>query len=171
MATATHNLVVGVFEQQAQAEQAVAALWRAGFPHDRIDMATRSEGVTSGTPRFQIQKDAADGAVTGAVAGAGAGLIAGAIAAFLIPGFGTVIGGGLLAGIAGGAAIGAAGGTFIGPFLALEMSEDEAHHYSRVLDAGRTVVIVQTDDRADEARSILCQAGASDKDAFRPANR
>jgi hypothetical protein len=167
MATATHNLVVGVFDQPAQAEKAVAALWRAGFAHDRVDMATRSEGVTRGTPRFEIQKDAADGAAVGAVAGASAGAVAGALAALLIPGLGTVIGGGLLAGILGGAALGAAGGTFVGPFVALEMSEEEAHHYSRVIESGRTIVLVQTDDRADEARSILRQHGADEQAAYR----
>jgi len=38
---------------------------------------------------------------------------------------GTVLGG------IGGAALGAAGGTFLGPFLAMEVSEEDANHYSR----------------------------------------
>ncbi len=65
-----NDLVIGVFEQEAQAEQAVSALWRAGFAPDRIDMANRRMGVVAGTPRMQFQKEAADGATTGAVAGA-----------------------------------------------------------------------------------------------------
>ena len=68
-----NDLVIGVFEQEAQAEQAVSALWRAGFAPDRIDMANRRMGVVAGTPRMQFQKEAADGATTGAVAGAGWG--------------------------------------------------------------------------------------------------
>src|SRR5437764_664576 len=120
------NLVVGIFSHQAQAEQAIIDLWRAGFAQDRVDMATRSQGVTDATPRFQVQKDAAEGALAGAVAGAGAGALAGAVAIALVPGLGTVIGGGLLAGLLGGAALGAAGGTFLGPFVALEMSEEDA---------------------------------------------
>jgi hypothetical protein len=166
MAFMGRNLVVGVFEQPAQAERAVEALWEAGFAQDRIDMATREQGVVKGTSRLAIQKDAASGAVTGAIAGASAGAIAGAIAFLLIPGLGTVIGGGLLAGILGGAALGAAGGTFLGPFLALEMSEEEARHYSRQIEEGRTLVLVQTNTRREEARAILRKFGADTRYDF-----
>jgi hypothetical protein len=154
------GLVVGVFDHQAPAERAVADLWAAGFARDRIDMVTRSEGQTQATPDFTRQKDAAEGAVAGAVAGATAGAVAGAVAMLLIPGLGTVIGGGLLAGILGGAAFGAAGGTFLGPFVALEMNEEEARHYAREVDEGRIVVLVLAGDRAVEARAILARHGA-----------
>jgi hypothetical protein len=165
---ATHrgNLVVGVFEQRAQAEQAVEALWQAGFPQDRIEMASRDQGVVKGTPRWEIQKDAAQGAVTGAVAGATAGAVAGALAVTLIPGLGAVLGGGLLLGILGGAALGAAGGTFLGPFIALQMSEEEAHHYSRQIEQGHTLVLVQSGNRQEEARALLETHGASTRYDF-----
>jgi outer membrane lipoprotein SlyB len=165
MAVTKNNLVVGVFDHSPPAEQAVEDLYRAGFPQDRIDMVTRGEGVTRATPRLQTDTDASTGALAGAVAGASTGAVAGAIAAFLVPGLGAVIGGGLLAGIVGGAALGAAGGTFLGPFLALEMSPDEAHYYSHEIDQGRTVVLVQTADRADEAWSILSRHGARRREA------
>jgi hypothetical protein len=84
----------------------------------------------------------------------------------LIPGLGAVIGGGLLAGILGGAALGAAGGTFLGPFLSLEMSEEEARHYSRQIEEGRTLVLVQTNNRKEEARRILQAHGASTRYDF-----
>jgi hypothetical protein len=159
------NLVVGVFDNQAQAEQAILDLYRAGFPQDNIDMATRHEGVMKASPSPELKKDAADGALTGALAGASAGAVAGALAMMLVPGLGTVIGGGLLAGVLGGAALGAAGGTFLGPFVALEMSEEEARYYSGEVEQGRTVVIVQTPDRAAEARSILQRHGGRERAA------
>jgi hypothetical protein len=169
MATTRGDLVAGVFGRQAQAEQAIQDLWKAGFAQDRIDMATRSEGVTTGTSQFTPQKDAAEGAVTGAVTGAGVGAAAGAVAMLLIPGIGLVLGGGLLAGILGGAALGAAGGTFLGPFVALKMDEDEARYYSKAVDEGRTVVLVQTHDRQAEARAILDRHGAHSRQTERPA--
>jgi hypothetical protein len=169
MAPRRSDLVIGVFEHQADAEAAIAALWRAGFARDSIDMATRSQGVTKGTPRFDEQADAADGAAAGAVAGASAGAVAGAVATMLLPGFGTVLGGSILAGIVGGAALGAAGGSFLGPFIALEMPHDEAHHYARQIEEGRTVVLVQTRDRAAEARTLLHDHGASPRHSFREA--
>jgi hypothetical protein len=143
------DLVIGVFEQEAQAEQAVSALWRAGFAPDRIDMANRRLGIVRGTPRLQFQEDAAEGATAGAVAGAAAGAVAGAVAGSLLPGVGTIVGG------IGGAALGAAGGTFLGPFVAMDIAEEDAHHYSQAVDQGRTLVIVRQIGRCDEARAIL----------------
>ncbi|MGH7171066.1 MAG: hypothetical protein ACRELG_12375 [Gemmataceae bacterium] len=149
MNEARKDLVIGVFEQESQAERAVSALWRASFAPDRIDMANRRMGVVPGTPRVQFQKDAAEGATAGAVAGAASGAVAGAVAGSLMPGVGTVIGG------VGGAALGAAGGTFLGPFVAMEVSQEEATHYSNAIDQGRTLVIIRQIGRADEARAIL----------------
>lgn len=143
------DLVIGVFEQEAQAEQAVSALWKAGFAPDRIDMANRRVGIVRGTPRLQFQEDTADGAMAGAVAGATAGAVAGVVAGSLMPLVGTVAGG------IGGAALGAAGGTFLGPFVAMDISEEDAHHYSQVVDQGQTLVIVRQVGRSDEARTIL----------------
>lgn len=163
MAHDRHNLVVGVFDHQAPAEQAVLELWQAGFAHDRVDMVTRSQGVTKATPDLQRQKDAADGALTGAVAGVSAGAVAGAIAFALVPGIGAAIGGGLLATVIGGACLGAAGGTFLGPFIALQMDEDEAHYYAHQVDEGRTVVLVQTENRVPEARVILRKYGGRER--------
>jgi hypothetical protein len=147
------DLVIGVFEQEAQAERAVSALWKAGFAPDRIDMANRRIGIVPGTPRLQFQEDATEGATAGAVAGATAGAVAGAVAGSLLPGVGTVIGG------IGGAALGAAGGTFLGPFVAMDIAEKDAHQYSQAVDQGRTLVIVRQIGRCDEARAILRAQG------------
>lgn len=163
------DLVVGVFDDVAAAERAIADLHRAGFAMDKIDMVTRSQGETSGTPEFALQKNAAEGAVGGAAAGAGVGALAGAAAVaatVLIPGVGLVMGAGLLAGILGGAAIGAVGGSLVGPFVALEMSEEDAQHYHRaVAEEGRTLVLVQTPDRRADARAILSRNGGRERGA------
>ncbi len=165
MAAKERDLAVGVFEHRPQAEQAVIELWKAGFPHDRVDMVTR-HGATPASPNLHLQNEAGTGALAGAAAGAGAGAVAGAVAAVLVPGIGTVLGGGLLAGLIGGAALGAAGGTFLGPFVALEMGEDDAHYYAHAVDEGRTVVVVKAPHRGDEARAILRRMGAHER---RPA--
>jgi hypothetical protein len=162
MAARHNNLVVGVFEHRLQAEHAVTELSKAGFPHDRIDLVTGA-GATEASPNLHLQEEAGQGAVVGAIGGAGAGAIAGAIATMFIPGLGTTLGGGLLAGLLGGAALGAAGGTFLGPFIALEMNEDDAHYYAHAVDQGHTVVVVKAPHRADEARVILRQAGARER--------
>jgi hypothetical protein len=155
MTTRTDAVVVGIFEHQAQAEAAVGALWKAGFPHDRIDMVTKRQGVVPATPNLEEQMHAADGAVVGAVAGAGAGAVAGALVGSALPGVGTVLGG------LGGAALGAASGTFVGPFVALEVPEDHARHYARAVDEGKTLVVVREPDRANEARALLRAHGGA----------
>jgi hypothetical protein len=163
------DLVVAVFDDARHAEQAIADLYQAGFALDKIDMVTRSQGETSGTPNFAAQKEAADGAITGAATGAGVGALAGmatAAAIMMIPGVGIVLGAGLLMGAVGGAALGATGGSLIGPFIALEMSEEDAHYYARaVKDEGRTVVLVQTPNRQADARAILSRHGGRDRRA------
>jgi hypothetical protein len=53
-------------------------------------------------------------------------------------------------------------GTFAGPFIALGLSENDAQHYAQHLEAGRTVVIVRTDTRQEEARDIVVRNGAYD---------
>src|SRR5437016_2207913 len=110
------DLVVGVFDDARPAEQAIADLHRAGFAMDKIDMVTRSQGETSGTPDFALQKNAAAGAVGGAATGATLGALAGAAAAVFIPGVGVALGAGLLASMIGAAALGAVGGSLVGPF-------------------------------------------------------
>jgi hypothetical protein len=153
------KIVAGVFDHSPKAEQAVLELRQAGFAHDRIDMIAKGEVQMPGTPRMEWQTDAANGAIAGAAVGATAGAVAGTLAMVLLPGLGWVLGGGLLA-ILGATALGAAGGTFLGPFLALEMAPDEAHYYAKEVDEGRTVVLVRTKDRADEAQRILDKHGA-----------
>jgi hypothetical protein len=127
-------------------------------------MVTRDQGKGPGTPRLAIQQDAGEGAWKGAAIGAGAGAAAGLITGLLLPGIGTVLGGGLLVAVIGGAALGAAGGSFLGPFLALEMSEEDAHHYSRQVEAGRTLVLVHTVDRQEEARALLRASGGIERE-------
>jgi hypothetical protein len=156
------DIVAGVFDDARRAERAIADLYKAGFAIDRIDMVTRSQGETEGTPDFALQKNAADGTATGAAAGAGLGALAGALATLVIPGVGVALSAGLLAAVVGGAALlGAAGGSLVGTFVALEMSEADARFYARaVQEEGRTVVLVQTPDRKDDARAILMRHGA-----------
>ncbi len=157
---ARNEIVAGVFDDARQAETAIADLYRAGFPIDRIDMVTRSQGETEGTPDFALQKNATEGTVAGGAIGAAVGALAAAAATLVFPGFAVVLGAGLLTTVLGGAALGAAGGSLLGTFVALEMSEDDAHYYARAVQKeGRTVVLVQTPDHRDEARAILTRNG------------
>jgi hypothetical protein len=155
--------VLGIFDDQDHALQAIQALRRAGFQDDQLGLASR-HGVADAPELAQVemQHSAGDSAVTGAAVGGGLGAVAGAVAASVIPVAGPVLAGGLLVGALGGAALGAAVGTFAGPFVALGLSEYDARHYAQHVEAGRTVVLVRTDDRKEEARDLLVSYGAYD---------
>src|SRR5687768_11324562 len=105
--------VVGVFEDNLQAQNAITELKRLGFRDDQIGLAVRDD--ESSTDLAHKMEDgeshAGEGAVAGMVAGAGiGGAWALGIAAGVLPAIGPVIAGGLLASILASAATGAAAG-------------------------------------------------------------
>ena len=111
------------------------------------------------TPAMENKTEAT---AAGVVGGGVIGGILGAAAALLIPGLGPAIAGGILTAILGGAAIGAVAGGLIGALTKMGVPEEEARFYQDELQAGRTLVTVQTRDRYDEALEILRHNGAYD---------
>ena len=106
---------------------------------------------------IELQHAAGEGAMTGAAVGGGIGLAAGLLT-LLIPGIGAVA---AVAVVLAGAA-GAAAGSFFGPFIAMEMTEAEAREHAAHVEQGRTVVVVRTPDRLDEARAVMVEHRAYD---------
>jgi uncharacterized membrane protein len=160
--------LIGVFDDQSHAVDALQALREAGFSDDKLNLLSR-EVVTDASDRAEVkvQQQAGKGAMVGAAIGGGVGATAGVLAAALIPGIGFVLTGGLLAATLGAAALGAAVGTFAGPFVALGFSEKAAHHYAHHVEAGRSVIVVNAEKREEQARSILQEHGAYD-DSMNP---
>lgn len=157
------DVLIGVFEKQENAVKALHSLRQAGFTEEQLGLASR-EQVPDAPDMAQVkqQRTAGDGAIAGALVGSGVGAAAGVIAASLIPGLNIVLAGGLLTAAVGGAALGAAVGTFAGPFIAMGISEEDAHFYARHVEAGRTVVLIDAGERAAAARAILAEHGAYD---------
>jgi len=163
MATTKRSTVVGVFADRTQAQRAVEDLRKAGFREDQIGVVTRNEeGHATDTAASKGSKAAA-GAATGAAAGAGVGALwALGIAAGMLPAIGPVIAGGLLASILASAAGGAAVAGIVGALVGLGIPEEEAKYYESEVHAGRTLVTVRADTRADEAMAILHRFGGYD---------
>ncbi len=67
----------------------------------------------------------------------------------------------ILASAAGGAVTGG----LVGALIGLGVPEHEALFYESEVQGGRTVVIVQADERALEARAILERHGADQRNA------
>jgi Protein of unknown function (DUF2934) len=171
MATMTEqrSTVVGVFEDQHQADAVVTELRQAGFREDQIGIAVRREEGETEATTAEKGTHWETGAATGALAGAGVGgLIGLGIMAGAIPAIGPVIAGGALAAILANAAGGAALGGLVGALVEAGIPEEEAQHYQSELEAGRILVAVKADDRYDEAETILRHHGAKDVHAVGP---
>jgi hypothetical protein len=166
MATSTvTGTVIGVFEDQSKAQQAVADLRRAGYTEEQIGVVSqhRDSGTTadSGT---KIEEGAAAGLATGAGIGALWGL---GILSNVLPGIGPAIFGGTLGVILSSAAAGAAAAGIGGALVGLGISDDDAKYYEGEFKSGRTIVTVQGGPKADQARSVLTQYGAYDRSSAR----
>jgi hypothetical protein len=140
-------VLIGVFEGRPQADRFVNELRRAGFRNDQIGVMTQHEAPHA--------DQAEEGAVAGALTGGTLGAVAGALATGVVPGLGPVIAAGTLAAALGGAAAGATAGGLVGALIGMGVPEEEAHYYDGELRSGRTLVVVNGDERLAEAVLIL----------------
>ena len=163
---AQQSTIVGVFQDPRQADRAVDELRRAGFRDDQIGVAMRFDEGGSGAESVADSSDesrAATGAATGALAGLGFGALAGlGVLSGVIPVVGPAIAAGTLGIILTNAAAGAGIGGLVGALAGAGIPEDEANYYHDEFRAGRSIVTVQAEGRADEARAILRQYDAYD---------
>ena len=157
-------VAIGVFDDRAQAQRAIAELKRAGFTEKQIGVTARDQdGKGTGEVGDDKATHAKKGAVAGLAAGAGVGTLWGlGILAGVLPGIGTAIAGGTLAALLSSAAAGAAAAGLAGTLIGLGIPEEEATYYDEQFRAGRVVVTVQADDRRLEAESILQRLGGHD---------
>jgi hypothetical protein len=80
----------------------------------------------------------------------------------LLPGFGPVVAGGILAMAFGGAVAGTAVGGIFGAMTGLGVSEDEAKYLQSEFESGRAIVAVKAGPRATEAAEIMRRHGGYD---------
>jgi len=171
--TTQRETVVGVFDSQDAAQQAIQQLKDAGFSPDDIGILMQDKqgaqdlAASTGT---KAGEDAGKGAVTGGVLGGLAGLLVG-IGALAIPGIGPVLAAGPLAAALGtaagatatGAAIGAGAGAIVGALVGMGVPKEEAQVYEQRFNQGRILLTVRSGaNRYDEAQQILRNAGAED---------
>lgn len=164
MDTHTHTAhnVVAVFAGEEAARRAVEAVHGAGITAEQVSIVGRyaeGEGEDEGAA---VTNQMLVGGAKGSAAGGLAGLVAGALV-LAVPGVGAVLGAGVLAGAIGGAAAGATAGALWGGFSRMwDMT------YRDLVQEGRVLVAVHTDDEAEAARAIrlLQDAGPDRLDEF-----
>jgi hypothetical protein len=164
--TARHSTVVGIFDDRADAEQALQALKAADFRPEQIDVAALQAPEPQG-----VDHGAGDGAATrvdgttGILAGGLLGGVAGwllAATTVAVPGLGALVAAGALVGALGGAGIGAATGGLLGYLLDHGLSQTEASYYHERVRHGAALVIVRAEGRVTDAQTIMSRHGAHD---------
>jgi len=119
--------------------------------------------ASTGTATGEEGSHAGSGAVTGALTGLGLGALAGlGVLSGVIPVIGPAIAAGTLGVILSNAALGAGIAGLVGALIGAGIPEEEANYYQGEFEAGRTIVTVKADGRADEATAILRRHGAYD---------
>ncbi|OXM84218.1 general stress protein [Paenibacillus rigui] len=159
-----HQKIVGVFQTEREAIQAVDALKRQGYRPEEISIVARDKDNAA-----HIQKETgtkapeglAAGAATGGVLGGTAGLLAG-LGILAIPGIGPILAAGPIAATLTGLAVGAGAGGLVGGLVGLGIPEDEANRYNDYVKNGHILVLV--DAHADRTRNDTVY------DAFRTNN-
>lgn len=176
--------VVGVFNNQTAAHQAIETLVSQGVDRDSITLASMqlstdaesADRKLQAIPTTDAESDGMGtsvGALVGGGIGASAGLAGGAaVASLLVPGVGTIfaigLGAAALLGI-GGAAAGATAGKAAEHALDIGVPKDDLRLYHDLLRRGRSLVIanVESDDQASIVKEVLRAQGAEDTDAAR----
>jgi hypothetical protein len=167
------KMVLGVFAQENDAEQAIHELKDVGYNAKDISIVMRYKTSAEGL-RESSGVNVAEGAVSGATAGGVLGGLAGlliGIGAITIPGVGALLIGGPLAaaiGLSGaaattvsGAVTGALAGGLVGSLMGLGIPEEEAKVYEDRIKEGAVLVAVPArDDNVSEAMNILEDLGA-----------
>lgn len=162
--------VVGLFDNRADAEEAVQELLDDGFIQDEISVASKHSEDRKANVEYveedgheQIE-DMAKGAGTGAAIGGAAGLLL-SLTALAIPGIGPVLAAGPLAAIIAGAGVGAATGGAVSGLTRLGLGDEDANAYAEGLRRGGALVTVNApDEMAERAVAIFKQRGAVEID-------
>jgi hypothetical protein len=169
----TRVIVVALFEERSEAEDAIRDLKDAGFTNEQIGVATqgrieageaRSEGSAVDEEAGRIVEETASGLAEGAAAGALTGGVIGGlvglVSSLLIPGLGPLVVGGVLASALMGMGVGAATGGLIGALVGMGVPEEDARYFDAGLREGRTMLTVSGTQGAPEAVAILQRHGA-----------
>lgn len=162
-----------LFDDYAQARQAVADLKAAGIPEGEISIVSNNvdnHHDSDGDGVDDRAEGAGTGAGVGATLGGAAGLLTG-LGVMAIPGVGPVVAAGWLATTALGALAGGAAGGVIGALTQAGVDEDDAHVYAEGVRRGGTLVTVRAEEEAAlRADGILDQSGvaaSARRDAYR----
>lgn len=155
--------VIGVFDEEGQAEKSVRVLRERGFSTNEISVVAKggdevAEGGREDDAGLTMSQDLTTGTATGGVLGGVAGLLAG-LGALAIPGLGPIVAAGpIAAGLSGAVAGGLAGG-----LVDWGIPESRGEHFAQEVGRGRVLALIKTGSaKVDQAADILRENGAQE---------
>lgn len=158
-------VVVGMFENTRDVDQAVAALNNAGFTKPQIGVIARRGVVREKT---SLATTSGIGAIAGGALGGVGGLLVGLnVVTLAIPGIGEVVAAVDLLTVLGatllGAGIGLIGGGLVGALVGMGLPEHEAHVYAEGVRRGNILITVQASpEQMSTITDIFMRANAVD---------
>jgi uncharacterized membrane protein len=160
--------VVGLFRNEADAQQAYHKLHQAGFIGEEISVVAHDGTITKEVAEGKkevVAETAGMGAVGGSMLGGFAGLLAASAGAVIIPGLGPVLAAGTLAATLAttlaGAGIGAAAGGLVGTLVGVGVTQNDAKVYAEGIKKGGLLLVVHTDGaHAEDALEIMHRSNA-----------
>jgi hypothetical protein len=169
MAAATSSrTTIGVFDDVAQARQAVNELKKAGYTDSQIGVVSHNRDGSPSVAKADSGTKVEEGAVAGLATGASVGALWGlGILAGVLPGIGPAIAGGTLGILLSSAAAGAAAAGIGGALVGLGIPDDDAKYYEGEFKAGRTIVTVQGEPNDNRAEGFLTQYGGYNRSTAR----
>lgn len=149
--------IVGVFNTEREASQAIEGLKAQGFTSDEISVVTQDRDELKAIREetgTKAPEGVAAGAATGGVLGGVAGLLAG-IGALAIPGIGPILAAGPIAAAFTGAAVGAGAGGLVGGLVGLGIPEEDAKQYEEYVQNGKILLLVDSTDRDTDVYDVF----------------
>ena len=156
------SLAIGVFEDSDSAQRAVEALRQIGIADNQIGVVARDVNLRAKVEKSALDTPRAEGAAVGVAGGAGAGALWGlAVIANAVPPIGPVIAGGILSALFTSAVVGAATGGLAGYLGGWGVEASHANEFERDLQAGRILVAVRSEGRAQDANAVFQSSGST----------
>ncbi|AGB40461.1 hypothetical protein Halha_0485 [Halobacteroides halobius DSM 5150] len=156
------STVLGVFNNESEANNAVNKMKDKGISEDKISLVAKQNkdaDIEAGAEMTGTDQNLADGSVTGGALGGAAGILAGA-GLLTIPGAGPFLAAGpLAAGLTGAASGGVAGG-----LVDYGLDQQAGQRYAKRVEEGKILVAAEGTDetRINDVADILRKEGAKD---------
>jgi hypothetical protein len=163
MTVIERSMVVGIFTDRSQADQAVNELHNLGITDDQIGYAVHAAHETPApVAPDEASPRTVERAIFGAAGGGVAGGIVGAAASLFIPAFSLAVAGSIVLATLGGLVVGAIAGGIVGVLISMAIPQETTSVQQEEVKPEFVIVTVNTPGHEQEVGDALRRFGAYD---------